>query len=109
MNLIDKDLRHNLVTQVCLLISNRIRGKYNRSKIIVNPAHVVTMGIHQVWAASPECVFETVDVESGILHHYTYGLEEDAHNGLVMNNSTLKYTELGQNVHKILDHLKPEL
>ena len=109
MNLIDKNLRHNLVTQVCLLMSNRIRGKYNRSKLIVNPAHVVTMGIHQVWAASPECVFETVDVKSGILHHYTYGLEEDAHNGLVMNNSTLKYIELGQNVHTILDHLKLEL
>ncbi|XP_052806355.1 beta-1,4-galactosyltransferase galt-1-like [Mya arenaria] len=97
------DLIKHLTSQNLFLMSSNILPANARSKIIVKPRHIVTMGIHQVWAAMVGHVLKVVDVNVCILQHYRDTLDGVDSSAMVLNNATLRYKQLEDRVGSVLE------
>ncbi|XP_052255039.1 uncharacterized protein LOC127860800 isoform X3 [Dreissena polymorpha] len=72
------------------LMNQYINPVFDRSKCIVRPKDIVTMGIHEAWAMKNIAKVYAVDKSIALLHHYRTTIS-DFSEILVVNNAILKY------------------
>ncbi|XP_029638049.1 beta-1,4-galactosyltransferase galt-1-like [Octopus sinensis] len=71
-NFTGKDLaeKYNIVSLLKLDREPKIHPAYIRSKTIVNPLKVETVGIHNIWTFRTGYVASEVGISQGLVHHY---------------------------------------
>ncbi|GAB1608318.1 hypothetical protein Ahia01_001116000 [Argonauta hians] len=84
--------KYNLSSLLKLKREHKIFPVYIRSKTIVNPLKVETVGIHNIWRFRPGYIASEIRTTQGLLHHYR-DFENPKDKNRLYDNSTLTYKD----------------
>ena len=102
--------KYKLITLTKLRRDKFVFPLYQRSKLIVNPKKVETIGIHNIWGyKAGEVNSDTLPIaeDIGLLHHYRFWYSTDTSSESVVDKGVLKYKdELIKSVKQVWNNLK---
>ena len=102
--------KYKLITLTKLRRDKFVFPMYRRSKLIVNPKKVETIGIHNIWgykAGKENSDTLSIAEDIGLLHHYRFWNSTDTSSESVVDKGVLKYKdELIKSVKQVWKNLK---
>ena len=102
--------KYRLITLAKVQRDKFIFPMFWRSKLIVNPKKVETIGIHNIWEFKPGEEFSdtlTIAEDIGLLHHYRFWNSTETSSESVVDRGALKYKEeLIKNVQQVWSDLQ---
>lgn len=103
----DKAQKYKMNTLLKQKRESKLLGKSHRSKYIVDPKQIDTVGIHNIWRYRSGSKAHFVDSEFARMHHYRDWLNpNDANTGTEDNRTMVYRNELLQNTVHVWEKLK---